>query len=198
MGRATARRTSRHSRSMNQPREQDRIQCLECGRWYRALPAHLRRTHELTDEDYRLRYGIPVGFPLVCLDWSERQSRANLERDTKRTLTSRGPTPGYSQRESVRENRRSYYSQLAAAGSAASAQIDRTLPRRELLRPYPVTAAQAAERLGCSMSAAYTFLCYCVANGRLRRIGRGQYGEVETTANAIAPAPDDVPESLGC
>ena len=45
------------------------------------------------------------------------------------------------------------------------------------MAPYPVTVDQAAERLGCSKSAAYTFLSYCLTSGRLRRIGRGLYTE---------------------
>lgn len=164
---------------MSQPREQYRIQCLECGRWYRALPSHLRRKHGLGDEDYRLKHRIPASSPLVCGEWSETQTRHNIERDAKRTLTSSGPTPGYAQRESVRQNRQSHYARLAAAGSSTAARRDKTAYRRELLRPYPVAVAQAADRLGCSKSAAYTFLSYCLMSGRLRRIGRGLYGEVD-------------------
>lgn len=170
-------------RGMGQPREQSRIRCLECGRWYRALPSHLRHKHELSDEDYRLKYGIPAATPLVCGEWSETQSRHNIERDAKRTLTARGPTPGYSQRESVRQNRKSSYDRLAAAGSSVAASLDKTAGRRELLRPYPVTVSEAAERLGCSRSAAYTFLSYCLTSGRLQRINRGLYGETGNGAD---------------
>jgi hypothetical protein len=160
-----------------QPREQDRIQCLECGRWYRALPTHLRRSHDLSDEDYRLRHGIPVGVPLVCLEWSERQCRRNVELGLGRHLTARGPSPGFRQRESVRRLRKPDYGRLAASGTSAASSRDRTAARRDLLRPYPVTIAQAAERLGCSKSAAYTFLSHCIALGRLKRVGRGCYDE---------------------
>ncbi len=30
------------------------IQCLECGRWYRALATHLPRTHGMSHNDYLL------------------------------------------------------------------------------------------------------------------------------------------------
>jgi hypothetical protein len=160
-----------------QTREQDRIRCLECGRWYRALPTHLLRSHGLSDEDYRLKHGVPAGFPLVCIEWSEDQSRRNVERGLTRHLTARGPAPGYAQRESVRRRRRPDYARLAATGSSAAATRDKTAERRDLLRPYPVTVDQAAERLGISKSAAYTFLSYCVGLGRLRRVGRGRYDE---------------------
>jgi hypothetical protein len=163
----------------NQPREQERIQCRECGRWFRALPTHLIRKHGLSDEDYRLKYAISVGVPLVCLEWSERQSQVNHDLDLKRTLSSTKQAPGYTQRESVRQNRRDHYAGLAKAGTSAAAQIDKTAARRELLRPYPVTVEQASERLACTKSAAYTFLSYCLTSGKLSRIGRGLYGEVK-------------------
>lgn len=165
---------------MDQPREPDRIQCLECHGWYRALPTHLRRSHGLTDEDYRLKYLIPVGTPLVCQEWSDTQSRRMRETDTRDQLTARGPEPGYDQRESVRSRRKAEYAALAASGSKAAAIHDKTAKRRERLRPYPVTVAQAASRLGCTMSAAYSFLSYCVTTGRLVRIGRGLYDEAHS------------------
>lgn len=37
----------------------DKIQCLECGKWYRALNTHLRLSHEITVDDYRDKYGLP-------------------------------------------------------------------------------------------------------------------------------------------
>lgn len=170
-----------------QPRHPDRIQCLECKRWYRALPRHLAAKHGFTDEDYRLKHGIPAGLPLVCLEWSEKVSRKNIDRGAKRTLSSSAQESGYSQRESVRKNRQAQYARLAAKGAEAAASLDKTARRREALGPYPVTVSQAAERLGCTMSAAYTFLSYCLASGRLRRVARGLYADT-----AIDPDISDI------
>jgi len=160
-----------------QPREHHRIQCLECRRWFRALPRHLLRAHDRDDEDYRLKFGVPVGVPLVCIEWSENQSERNIEREARRTLTGRGPKPGFEQRESVRRQRKQHYRTLAQAGTVAAAQQDRTAERRKQLEPYPVTVQQAADRLGCAKSAAYTFLSFCVQTGRLKRIARGLYDQ---------------------
>lgn len=160
---------------MDQPRHEDRILCLECGRWYRALPTHLLRRHKMNDEAYRLKFGIPVGSPLVCGEWSENQRQHNANRDSSQTLTARGPQAGYTQRESVRRRRQGEYRQLAKTGVLAAASVDRTAERRALLCPYPVTIRQACDRLNCSRSAAYTFLSACVALGHLRRVGRGLY-----------------------
>lgn len=132
----------------------------------------------MSDEDYRLKYHVPAGVPLVCLEWSENQARRNVELGLKRHLIARGPAPGFNQRESVRQRRKPDYARLAAAGSSAAATTDKTATRRELLRPYPVTVDQAAERLRCTKSAAYTFLSFCVQTGRLRRVRRGLYESV--------------------
>lgn len=163
--------------SHKQPREEDRIQCLECGKWFRALPRHILRRHGMTDEDYRLKYGIPVGLPLVCREWSANQSQRNRDQGLDRTLTARGPAPGYAQRESVRKHREPDYARLAESGLNALSGVDKTEARRERLKPYPVTVAQTSDRLQCTMRAAYVFLSMCVRTGRLARIGRGLYGE---------------------
>lgn len=157
------------------PREAARIRCLECGRWFRALPTHLLRKHGLEDDDYRLKHGIKATSPLVCLEWSERASRFAVDTEIASNSIARGPKPGYRQRESVRVRRGGDYATLAALGSAAAAELDRTEARRKLLAPYPVTAEQAADRLGCTKTAAYTFLSWCVRHGKLRRLGRGLY-----------------------
>lgn len=43
---------------------QSRIECLECGRWFKALATHLPRTHGMTHDDYREKWQIPKRYPL--------------------------------------------------------------------------------------------------------------------------------------
>jgi hypothetical protein len=159
-------------------REPDRIRCLECGKCFRALPRHLARAHEMEVDDYRAKYGIRVGEPLVCGEWSAAIRASNKAKQLGKHLTGRGPRPGFTQRDFVRRQRAQQYKQLAAIGTDAISAMDRTEDRRRRLAPYPVTISQAAERLQCSLSAAYTFLSYCVSKGRLRRIRRGVYDKV--------------------
>ena len=35
-----------------------KIQCLICGKWFIALHTHLERTHYITADDYKERYGL--------------------------------------------------------------------------------------------------------------------------------------------
>jgi hypothetical protein len=61
----------------------DRIQCLECGRWLRALGGHLV-THDMTAREYKISHGILMSRPLVGADTSARMSskaRQRVERD---------------------------------------------------------------------------------------------------------------------
>lgn len=37
----------------------DKIQCLLCGRWLKELGNHLRRIHDISPDEYKVRYGLP-------------------------------------------------------------------------------------------------------------------------------------------
>ena len=37
----------------------NKVQCLLCGKLFKALPQHLERTHEITADDFREQYGLP-------------------------------------------------------------------------------------------------------------------------------------------
>jgi hypothetical protein len=50
------------------------IQCLICGKWFKALATHLVRIHETTVDDYKRKYGIPWTYGLICSDSSKKCS----------------------------------------------------------------------------------------------------------------------------
>lgn len=60
-----------------QPQTETHIQCLECGRWYRALSAHLWLAHGIRPDDYRSRHGLRVHNPLAAKDVLARLSEAS-------------------------------------------------------------------------------------------------------------------------
>lgn len=54
----------------------DTIVCLECGRDFKALAAHLNNSHRgLSSADYKKKYNIPYGRGLICEDLRARKSR---------------------------------------------------------------------------------------------------------------------------
>ena len=63
--------------------EGDRITCLLCGRYFRALGQHLIRIHETTPDTYRKRYGIPWSYGLTCTESKEIQRMLGKEKYQK-------------------------------------------------------------------------------------------------------------------
>ena len=46
--------------------DENRVQCLLCGAWYRALaPTHVSRAHSLTADDYRELVGLRPRHSLI-------------------------------------------------------------------------------------------------------------------------------------
>lgn len=56
-----------------QPMGDDRILCLECGRWYQALTRHIV-VHDLDVTEYRRRHGLRIHHPLIAPAVSRRRS----------------------------------------------------------------------------------------------------------------------------
>lgn len=46
-------------KEINEYFSHDKIQCLECGKWYLALNTHLRQSHGMTVDEYRDNHGLP-------------------------------------------------------------------------------------------------------------------------------------------
>ena len=44
----------------------EKIQCLLCGKHYKRLGNHLQPIHEITEDEYRQRFGLPYSRGLVC------------------------------------------------------------------------------------------------------------------------------------
>lgn len=52
----------------------EKIVCLECGKEYRKIGGSHLKTHGMTDEEYREKYGIPWSYPLASSETSKRYS----------------------------------------------------------------------------------------------------------------------------
>jgi len=52
------------------------VVCLECGKQFKTLKAHLRKVHGLTAKEYYQRFALDrKKFPLVCKDYSAARSQ---------------------------------------------------------------------------------------------------------------------------
>jgi len=52
----------------------DYLICLEDGRKLKMLKRHLRSKYQLTPEEYRARWDLPVDYPMVAPNYAKRRS----------------------------------------------------------------------------------------------------------------------------
>jgi hypothetical protein len=160
-------------------RDDDRIRCGLCGRWYRSLGPHLRQTHEWTVTDYRAAFGLNVQRPLEAPGVSERRSQA-----LRRRLTS-DPRVRAGMRNGLALARSGTLNEL---GRRADAERGRALERRR-------RTEDQGRRIGTQRAARFR----AQRNRRARRLGfpdvealiRQRYLAEQTSLPEIAAA-------LGC
>lgn len=52
----------------------DTITCLECGKLFKSLKRHIRTDHTLTPDEYRAKWGLPFGYPMVAPNYAAKRS----------------------------------------------------------------------------------------------------------------------------
>lgn len=53
----------------------DHLVCLICGTSMKLLKRHLGSQHELSEDEYRQLFGLPMGYPMTAPDYSKRRSK---------------------------------------------------------------------------------------------------------------------------
>ena len=75
--------------SVRQSVHRDYVVCLQCGFKAKVLRRHLSDAHSLTPDQYRTRWNLPSGHPIVALGYSEMRSmtakRIGLGRSRKQS-----------------------------------------------------------------------------------------------------------------
>lgn len=57
----------------------DYIICLEDGKKLKMLKRHLKTAYNMTPEDYRERWGLPVDYPMVAPNYAKQRSQLARE-----------------------------------------------------------------------------------------------------------------------
>jgi len=52
----------------------DHIICLEDGRKLKMLKRYLRSRYDLTPDEYRVRWGLPIDYPMVAPNYAKKRS----------------------------------------------------------------------------------------------------------------------------
>lgn len=53
----------------------DHIVCLEDGKKFKSLKRHLRTQYNMTPEEYREKWGLPVDYPMVAPNYAQARSQ---------------------------------------------------------------------------------------------------------------------------
>ena len=55
--------------------QQDKIICLEDGKSFKMLKRHLASNYKMTPEEYRLKWNLPVDYPMVAPSYSKKRQQ---------------------------------------------------------------------------------------------------------------------------
>ena len=66
--------TAKPAASIRKSVTPDYIICLEDGKKLKMLKRHLRTTYNMTPEEYRTKWNLPPGYPMVAPNYAEQRS----------------------------------------------------------------------------------------------------------------------------
>lgn len=52
----------------------DHLVCMCCGKQQKMLKRHLKTAHDMTTDEYRIKWGLPASYPMVAPEYSEKRS----------------------------------------------------------------------------------------------------------------------------
>jgi predicted transcriptional regulator len=79
----------------------DHLVCLGCGKSFKTIKKHLGSEHEMTPEQYRSKFGLPHGYPMVASAYAKVRSALAKKIGLGRGVHRRGKAPkkvGWKQR----------------------------------------------------------------------------------------------------
>jgi len=66
--------TSKPAVPINKSMTDDYIICLEDGKKFKSLKRHLRSHYDISPEEYREKWGLPVDYPMVAPNYAKARS----------------------------------------------------------------------------------------------------------------------------
>src|SRR3546814_5724545 len=71
----------------------EHIVCLEDGKRFKMLKKHLATDHDLTPQDYRARWNLPVDYPMVAPDYAQKRRELAVKIGLGRKPKAAAPAP---------------------------------------------------------------------------------------------------------
>lgn len=144
-----------------QPQEDGRLECLECGGWYRLRPPHLGAAHRMSAAEYREAHQLPRRQGLRARDLSERareQGRARYaaREDIRATMDqgrAGGPGPDAVRSSQETAHRPGVIEARRRGGQGRRASARRRADQAAQSVGYPDLGAFFADRRGATAAA---------------------------------------------
>jgi predicted transcriptional regulator len=51
------------------------ILCLDCGKSFKMLKPHILSDHQMTPDEYRAKWGLPMSYPMVTAEYASQRSK---------------------------------------------------------------------------------------------------------------------------
>src|ERR1700722_9873820 len=71
----------------------DHILCLDCGQSFKMLKRHLSTDHQMTPDQYRLKWNLPPSYPMVAADYAATRSQLAMASGLGRKVAPPPPPP---------------------------------------------------------------------------------------------------------
>jgi predicted transcriptional regulator len=71
----------------------DHLICLEDGKKFKSLKRHLRTRYNLSPEDYREKWGLPVDYPMVAPNYARQRSELARKMGLGQSRPANGRSP---------------------------------------------------------------------------------------------------------
>jgi predicted transcriptional regulator len=71
----------------------DHILCLDCGQSFKILKGHIRTDHQMTPDEYRIKWGLPASYPMVAAAYAAQRSKLAIASGLGRKVEAPPPPP---------------------------------------------------------------------------------------------------------
>jgi predicted transcriptional regulator len=51
------------------------ILCLDCGQSFKMIKRHISTDHQMTPDEYRIKWGLPASYPMVSPEYAAERSK---------------------------------------------------------------------------------------------------------------------------
>jgi predicted transcriptional regulator len=76
----------------------DHILCIDCGQSFKMLKRHISSDHQMTPEEYRIKWDLPPSYPMVAAEYAA--TRSKVAKDNGLGRKAEAPPPPKTRRRS--------------------------------------------------------------------------------------------------